>query len=470
MLQFHDSLQKKKVAFKPLKEGEITMYNCGPTVYGYVHIGNLRSFLFADTLRRYLEYSGFHVKQIMNITDVGHMLDDADEGEDKLEVAAEAQGKTPEEVAKYYTEAFFRDIDALGIKRATKYPKATESIDAIIALIQKLLDAGKAYKVGGSVYYDISEFPEYGKLSGNTIEGLQPGARVDVRDEKKHPQDFALWIHNPHHKMQWDAPWGKGYPGWHIECSAMAMEELGETIDIHTGGEDNKFPHHECEIAQSEGATGKPFANFWLHATHLLVDGEKMSKSKGNFYTLKDLLDKGYDARTVRYVLIASHYRQQLNFTFEGLDGAKNALERLDTFVNLLERSKDVKPAETPDQNAILAFRESMDDDLNVAGALGVVFDFVHKTNKDIAEGKLTDETAANAKCFMEHVAQIIGIRFGGRSEQLLTTEVSALRDARALAREQKDFNESDRLRDILAKCGYSVEDTSDGSQILKEI
>ncbi|MEK7855146.1 MAG: class I tRNA ligase family protein, partial [Acidobacteriota bacterium] len=254
MLRFHDSLTRSGQPFKPLQKGKVRIYNCGPTVYDYVHIGNLRYFLFTDLLRRYLEHKGYEVHQVMNITDVGHVLADADEGDDKMEIAAAKAGKSPQELAEFYTEAFFRDIDRLGIARAASYPRASQHVDEMIAVIAKLLANGCAYKVGGSVYFDVSSFPAYGQLSGNVVAGLHPGARVDVREEKKHPADFALWISNPRHLMQWTAPWGKGYPGWHIECSAMAMKYLGETIDIHTGGEDNKFPHHEAEIAQSECA------------------------------------------------------------------------------------------------------------------------------------------------------------------------------------------------------------------------
>ncbi len=478
MLQLHDSLAKAKKPFEPIVPGKVTMYSCGPTVYDDVHIGNLRSFAAADLLRRYLQYKGFEVRQVMNITDVGHMLADADEGEDKMEVAAAKAGKTPQEVAAFYTERFFRDIDRLGIRRADMYPRASEYVQEMIALIEKLLAAGKAYKVGSNVYYDVSMFPAYGKLSGNTVEGLQAGARVEVRDEKKHPQDFALWIHNPNHLMQWEAPWGKGYPGWHIECSAMAIEELAETIDIHTGGEDNKFPHHECEIAQSEGATGKTFVNTWVHVTHLLVDGEKMSKSKGNFFVLQDLFDKGYAARDVRFALLSSHYRQQLNFTFAGLDAARNALARFDAFVDSL---RAIVPSDVPDMTDLVIkgqgdgmgvrflFGAAMDDDLNISAALGELFKWVTVMNEQIAHIGLSEKDRDEALDFMDDVEGVLGIRFGKAvTEEDVPADIRALVDARDAARAKKDWAESDRLRDELKGRGFVVEDTPQGRRIKK--
>jgi len=285
MLKLYNSLTKQKEIFQSLAEEKkkkklVTMYTCGPTVYDYVHIGNLRSFLVADLLRRFLEFKGYKVKQVMNITDVGHMTSDAESGEDKMEAAARREKKDPWQIAEFFTKAFFADAQKINLKKAWKYPRATDHVKEMIKIIEKLVKNGYAYEVNGSVYFDLSKFSDWGKLSGNKLEDLIAGARVEVISEKKNPYDFALWIKNPAHIMQWDSPWGKGYPGWHIECSAMAMKYLGEMIDIHTGGEDNKFPHHESEIAQSEGATGKQFVRYWLHVKHLMVDGEKMSNQK----------------------------------------------------------------------------------------------------------------------------------------------------------------------------------------------
>lgn len=474
MVKFYNSLTRKKGAFRPLAKGKVTMYNCGPTVYDYIHIGNLRSFLLGDLLRRHLEHRGYEVVQIMNITDVGHMLADADEGEDKMEVAASKAGKTPQEVAQFYTDAFFKDIERLGIRRASAYPKASDHVPEMIAMIGRLLENGCAYKVeheggGTSVYFDVSAFPGYGKLSGNKLEDLNPGARIEVRKEKKHPADFALWIWNPQHLMQWEAPWGKGYPGWHIECSAMATKYLGDTVDIHTGGEDNKFPHHECEIAQSECSTGRQFVRVWMHATHLLVDGEKMSKSKGNFYTLDNLVAKGYDPRTVRYLLMATHYRQPLNFTLQGLDGARAALARLDAFADAV-RQATPKEAGEPDAEAkavMKAFDAALDDDLNVAEALAAVFDYVRLANESIAAGTLTKKRKAAAEKFADDVGAVLGFALGRAADAAeIPASVMALIEKRDAARSGKRFAEADALRDELKERGYLVEDTPDGRHI----
>ena len=453
----------------PLNDSVVTMYNCGPTVYDYVHIGNLRSFLCADLLRRVLEQHGYQVKQVMNITDVGHALADADEGEDKVQVAASKAGKTPQQIAEFYTDAFFGDIDRLGVKRAMQYPRASQHVPEMIAIIEKLLANGHAYTVGQNVYYDVSSFPAYGRLSGNTSEGLQAGARVDVRTEKNNPADFALWIHNPNHLLQWQAPWGSGYPGWHIECSAMSMKYLGETIDIHTGGEDNMFPHHECEIAQSEGATSVQFARFWLHVTHLLVDGEKMAKSKGNFYRLDDLLAKGYSAREVRYLLLATHYRQQLNFTFQALDAARGALTRLDNFVDTLNRYVAEKSgrASTIGAKAMAHIMSALDDDLHTPEALAAVFEFVRVINEKIAVKKLTGRERAVALECVEQVSALFGLTFL-QNRDTIPADVQTLIDQREHARQAKQFDESDRLRQEIADCGYVVDDTPEGPRVKK--
>ncbi len=332
-MKVFNTYTRRKEEFEPIEPGKVRMYNCGPTVYNFAHIGNARAFVFADVLRRTLEYFGCPVTQIMNITDVGHMTSDADAGEDKMAKAAREQKKDPWQIAEFYTKAFLEDIRTLNIQPAFKYPRATEHIPEMIALIERLIGNGHAYVVNGNVYYDISTFPRYGRLSGNTIEQLEAGARIEVNPEKRHPADFALWKQDPKHIMQWDSPWGRGFPGWHIECSAMSVKYLGEQFDIHTGAEDNIFPHHESEIAQSEGATGKvPWVKYWMHARFLLVNGQKMSKSLGNFFTLRDLLEKGCDPMAVRYVLMSTHYRQPLNFTLESVEAAKDSIRRLKDF------------------------------------------------------------------------------------------------------------------------------------------
>jgi cysteinyl-tRNA synthetase len=472
MIKLYDSLTRRKKAFRPHKAGRVTMYNCGPTVYDYVHIGNLRAFLLADLLRRLLEHHGYEVMQIMNITDVGHMLADADEGEDKIQVAAQKAGQTPDEVAKFYAEAFFRDVDRLNIRRAAAYPRASEHVSEMVKLIEQLLAKGHAYEVeadgGVSVYYDVASFKGYGRLSGNRLEALDPGARVGVRSEKRHPADFALWIHNPRHLMQWAAPWGSGYPGWHLECSAMAMKYLGEAIDIHTGGEDNKFPHHECEIAQSEGATGRTFANFWLHVTHLMVEGKKMSKSLGNYYTLADLAAMGHEPRAVRYLLLSVHYRQSLNFTLDGLDGAKAALARLDNFADAVR--EHAAAGETPDKAgkaALAAVVAALGDDLNVAEALAVAFEYVRATNDRRAKGGLSEPERAAAAAFVEALGDIFGFTFGtGGSDREIPASVTELAARRDEARREKRFAEADALRDQIVAEGFLVEDTPQGTKV----
>ncbi|KPJ85986.1 hypothetical protein AMJ57_01060 [Parcubacteria bacterium SG8_24] len=470
-MRFYNSLTRKKEPFRSRKKGQVTMYNCGPTVYDRVHIGNLRSFVLADLLRRFLESRKYEVMQVMNITDVGHMLADEDEGEDKMEVAARKQGRTPEEIAAFYSEAFFNDIDRLDFRRAWKYPKATDHIEEMVALIGRLIEKGCAYKVGGNVYFDVSSSSDYGKLSGNVIEDLEPGARVEVREEKKHPADFALWIENPRHLMQWEAPWGRGYPGWHIECSAMAMKYLGDTIDIHTGGEDNKFPHHESEIAQSECATRKPFSKYWLHVGYLLVDGEKMSKSKGNFYTLDDLIGKGYEPREVRYLLLTTHYRQALNFTERGLAGARSSLARLDTFADTVGRYKPQQKGgrSVLAKTALEAFGEALDDDLNVSEALAALFDYVREVNERIGDRTLTGREKDDTKKLLATAGKVLGFTFGRAEEEFeIPDSVRELIGRREEARKERRFSEADRLRDQVQERGFLIEDTPEGPKITK--
>lgn len=474
MIKLYDSLTKKKHLFRPLKPGHATLYSCGPTVYDYVHIGNLRAFLLSDLLRRFLEHRGLEVTQVMNITDVGHMLADADEGEDKIEVAAAKAGTSPLEVAKFYTEAFFKDIDRLGVRRAAVYPRASEHVPEMIALVEKLLANNCAYQVttpegGINIYFDVAAFADYGKLSGNRVDRLSAGARIEVRTEKRHPADFALWIHNTRHLLQWESPWGPGYPGWHLECSAMSMKYLGETIDVHTGGEDNKFPHHECEIAQSECATGKLFVRYWLHLTHLMVEGEKMSKSKGNFFTLEDLLAKGHDPRAVRYLLMSTHYRQPLNFTMAGLEGAKSALSRID---NVADAVRSYAPREAGRADKLGAphlkrFDAALDDDLNIAEALAVVFDFVREGNEGLSTGTMTMREKLGAEQFLAAAGDVLGFTFGrAASDAEIPASVLALVEKRQAARDAKRFAESDELRAEIARLGYVIEDSKEGMKV----
>ena len=468
MVHLTNTLTGKKEEFVPRVPGEVRMYNCGPTVYNYAHVGNLRAFLMADVLRRLLEARGYRVRQVMNITDVGHMTQDdlRDSGEDKVAVAAKEMGKDPWEVAKFFTDAFFQDLEALNFREAEAYPRATETIPEMIAMVERLVEKGNAYVVGGNVYFDVSTFPAYGRLSGNTVERLKAGARLEVNPEKRHPADFALWKSDPDHIMQWDSPWGPGFPGWHIECSVMAQALLGEELDIHTGGEDNCFPHHECEIAQSEAATGKTFARYWLHTGYLQVGGEKMAKSKGNFFTLKDLMAKGYDPRAIRAALISVHYRQPMNLTLEGIDEASKNLDRVHELLRKIGGEAGV-----PDRPEIAAatararsdFDAAMDDDMNVSPARAAVLGLVGEVNR----AGLPLSTA-DADLVRETFAWFDGVFGTGLMEVAqaddLSAGIEALIDARNAARQARDFAESDRIRDELAARGIILEDGPGGT------
>ena len=473
-LRFYNTLTKKKERFEPLERGVVRMYNCGPTVYDYAHIGNFRSYVFADVLRRYLEYKGFEVKQVMNITDVGHLTqDDIEAGEDKIQKAAKERKTTPYDISDFYTKAFIEDSKTLNLKEPMVRPKATEHVQEMIETIQKLIEKGHAYVSNGSVYYDVSSFPDYGKLSGNTLEKLKAGAggRVEHNPDKKSQFDFALWVKDPEHLMKWTSPWSVGYPGWHIECSSMSKKYLGETLDIHTGGEDNIFPHHEAEIAQAEGATGKEFVRYWMHARHLLVDGKKMSKSLGNFYTLRDLLKKGFSPRAIRYVLMNGHYRQQMNFTLESIENAEKTIQRMLEFKSKLEEEANGNFNEKLSGKVsatIEKFEEFMDDDLNTAPAIAEIHELINSANKSIAEGDINQENLEEIKKAMERFDQVLGILQDGSIE--VPAEVKELAETRRQAREAKDFKKSDELRDKIKELGWEVQDTPEGQKLRKQI
>ena len=458
--RIHNTLTKCKEDFAPLDPPKVTMYNCGPTVYDYATIGNFRSFLLSDLLRRYLEYKGFEVTQVMNITDVGHLTEDAEDGTDKLEVSAAKLKKDPWQIARFYEEVFFEDIDALRLRRAHHYPRATEHVTEMIEMIKTLLDRGFAYESNHCVYYDISKFHGYGVLSGNTMGELNPGARVEVNPDKKDPRDFALWITDEKHLMKWNSPWGIGYPYWHVECSAMAMKYLGDTIDIHTGGEDNIFPHHECEIAQSYGATGKPFSKYWMHVRFLLVDGKKMSKSLGNFYTLRDLLQKGFSARAIRYLLLGTHYGKPLNFTLDGIAAAGAELQRLDDFVVRMKESTGEGSNEAAREAIARAgrdFEDALDDDLETSGARAAVFQMVRDLNKmDVSH---SDGLAAVEQ--LMKFDQVFGVLDWPKQD--IDKDIETLIEQRQQARKDKDFARADKIRDDLMAMGIVLEDTPQG-------
>lgn len=457
---FFNTLTRKKEKFVPLEEGKVRIYTCGPTVYDFAHIGNFRTFVFQDLLRRWLEYRGFKVIQVMNITDV----------DDKTIKGARKRNVPLREYTDYYLKAFFEDIKALNLERAEYYPRATEHIREMVELIKRLMEKGYAYRgEDGSIYYDISKFKDYGKLSKLKIEELKPGARVKVDEYgKEEARDFALWKawDEEDGEVFWETEIGKGRPGWHIECSTMAMKYLGETIDIHSGGVDLIFPHHENEIAQSEAATGKPFARYWLHSEHLLVEGRRMAKRYGNFYTLRDLVAKGYDPMTIRYLLMSTHYRQQLNFTFEGLEAARSAVDRLRTFVRrLLEADGEgcgekIKSLMAEVQRR---FEEAMDDDLNISVALAALFDFVRDVNKLMDENKLSKQEADEIYNLMMRFDKVLGVIGEIKAEEKLPPEVEELIKKREEARKAKDWATADKIRDQLKAMGIILEDTPQG-------
>ncbi|MFW5746748.1 MAG: cysteine--tRNA ligase [Nanoarchaeota archaeon] len=480
-LQLFNSLTRKKETFTPVKDNVVRIYSCGPTVYNDPHIGNFRYFVFSDVLRRYLKFRGYDVAQVMNITDVGHMTSEADEGEDKLEVAAKKESLDPWKIAEKYTSVFLEAVDALGMERVEWYPRATEHVQEMIAITQRLLDVGFAYEAGGNVYFDVAAFEEYGKLSGNTLEKLESQGRAVNDENKRNPQDFVLWFANSKYKnhiMKWDSPWGEGYPGWHIECTAMSMRYLSEafdgngfnperfeTIDIHTGGEDNKFPHHESEIAQTEGATGKQFSQFWMHVRHLMAEGEKMSKSLGNFYTVQQLLDEGYSAHAIRYELLSTHYRQQMNFTREGLEVADKSLQRVQEAIFTLqhiESSEGTFEANVFLEDAEKRFVKAMDDDINVSGALAVLFDLVKVVNKSASE--MSGEAAGMILRFLQRIDTVFNVMDFSAPESI-DEEIQEMIDKREKARAEKDWQTADRIRDDLQGRGIELIDTDQGTR-----
>ena len=454
-IQFFNTMSGKKEEFVPLVENRVGMYTCGPTVYNYAHIGNFRTYMFEDLLRRYLKFRGYNVTQVMNLTDV----------EDKIIRDSTAAGVDIYAFTKPYIEAFFEDLDTLGIERAEHYPKATDHVPEMVAIVEKLREKGVTYESDGSIYFRISQFSEYGKLSGIKPDDVKVGARIDSDEyEKEDARDFVLWKSNKGESAFWETSLGKGRPGWHIECSAMSMKYLGETFDIHTGGEDNIFPHHENEIAQSECATGKPFAKYWLHSRHLMVGGEKMAKSKGNFYTLRDLLDKGFDPMAIRYVLIKGHYRSPLNFTFDEINGATSAIQRLKDFQIRLE---EVGNTESSGKGKELLsetekkFVERMDDDLDIPQALAAVFDLVRGGNQLIEKSDLSKSEADAILEFMKKFNDVVGIL--KVEDRILDEEIENLIAERQECRKKKDFARSDQIRDQLAEQGIILEDTAQG-------
>ncbi len=456
-LQFYNTLTRSKQLFKPLKDNIVKMYNCGPTVYNFAHIGNFRAYICSDILKRYLLYKGYKVHQVMNITDV----------DDKTIRDCKKEKTSLKEFTERYTEAFFEDCETLNISKPDHLPKATEHIREMVEIIKKLLEKGIAYKTEDGIYFNIKKIQTYGKLSKINLKETKVGNRI-ARDEydKEHVQDFALWKFWDENDgdVFWETEIGKGRPGWHIECSAMSIKWLGKQFDIHTGGIDLIFPHHENEIAQSEAWTDKQFVQFWLHNDYILVDGKKMSKSLENFYTLRDLLTKGYKPIAIRYLLLSSHYRQQLNFTLQGIDAAASTVQRYkecyDAMKAITQESRKNTEVNVLIADAQAKFEEAMDDDLEISRALAAVFDFIHEINRKNEKKEIGKVDARKIILFIEDIDKTLGLL---TKDEQIPTEILYLAEQREAARKAKNWQESDRLRKEINAKGYRVDDTKDG-------
>lgn len=465
-MKIYNTLTRKKEEFVPIDENEIKIYVCGPTVYNFFHIGNARPFVVFDTLRKYLEYRGKNVKFVQNFTDV----------DDKILRRANEEGITPTQVSEKYIKEYFKDAEALNIERATVHPRVTENMKEIITFVQNLIDKGYAYESDGDVYFDTRKFKDYGKLSKQNIDELEMGARIEVGEKKKDPLDFALWKKQKEGEgLAWDSPWGKGRPGWHIECSVMATKYLGDTIDIHAGGQDLTFPHHENEIAQSEAETGKPFANYWMHNGYITIDNEKMSKSKGNFFTVRDIL-KDYDGEVMRFFLLSGHYRSPINFSRELMEQAKNGLARMHNAKMNLKHliangSGAMTETEQKQLSALEGYRQkfinAMDDDLNTADAISVVFELIKDINTDVKDGA---SKAFAEKCLslLMEFADVLGLLQHDEGDSAIDAEIQKLVDERQAARKAKNFKRADEIRDQLKAQGIIIEDTPQGVKITK--
>ena len=459
-MKIFNTMTRSKEEFKPLEEGKVKMYVCGPTVYNYIHVGNARPFIIFDTLRRYLEYRGYEVTYVQNFTDV----------DDKIIKRGHEENIPPEEVAKKYIEEYFVDADGLGIKRATVHPQVTNNIEEIIEFVKELEDKGYAYAVNGDVYFDTQKFKDYGKLSGIKQDELEAGSRIEVNDQKRHPMDFVLWKAKKEGEPGWMSPWGEGRPGWHIECSVMSRRYLGDTIDIHAGGQDLKFPHHENEIAQSEARSGKTFSNYWMHNEYININNEKMSKSKGNFFTVRDI-SKLYDLEIVRFFMLSTHYRNPINFSDEilnqskaGLERLYNAKERLEFIISKL--SDDVENSEELKlEEELSSFRkrfiDAMDDDLNTADAVSVVFELAKFMNSNVNENS-TKEFAKKVLDEFNELTSVLNV-VNKKQDDMLDEEIEILIQKRTEAKKNRDFKLADEIRDELLEKGIILEDTRQG-------
>lgn len=458
MLKVYNTLTRRKEEFVPLNDKVVTMYSCGPTVYSYAHIGNMRAYLFMDSVRRTLKYNGYKLKGVMNITDVGHLLSDGDDGEDKMEKASKEQQKSVYEIAAIYTDAFMKDLAKLNIGKPEIIAKATDHINDMIKYVEALVEKGYGYETSDGIYFDISKFREYGKLSGLDLEGQRAGARVDVNDEKRNPADFALWKKAPkEHIMQWESPWGMGYPGWHIECSAMSRKYLGDTFDIHTGGVDHIPVHHENEIAQSEALVGHKTVDYWMHVEFMQVDGGKMSKSLKNTYTVSELEQKGYSAMAFRYFCLNTHYRKKLNFTFEGMDAAKTAYNRLLAVVHSHKGGKSFDEEVVKKYDEL--FTEAINDDINIPLGLGVLWNMLkEKPSQAIYDLAMKFDKVLGLALDTEPAPEKVEA----------PEEVIKLAELRLKARKDKDWAQSDVLREQISNLGYQIIDKKDGYDIKK--
>ncbi len=459
-IKFYNTLTKKKEIFTPLEDNTVKIYSCGPTVYKDATIGNMRTYIFMDNLRRVLKYNGYKLKHAMNLTDVGHLVSDGDEGEDKMIKSAREEGKTPLEIADFYSKRFFKDLNRLNIDLPEIICKATDHIQDMLEFVKKLVENGYAYETSTAIYFDVSKLDEYGILSGIDLRNQMAGARVDVDKEKRNPYDFALWIKAPeNHLMKWDSPWGLSYPGWHIECSAMSKKYLGEQFDIHTGAIDLVPTHHENEIAQSKGCTGKIPARFWMHGEFLLINGGKMSKSLGNVYLLQDIIDRGYDPLVYKMFCFTSHYRNKLNFTWEAIDASSKALTNLkDLYSKHLESTEKVESSVIEEYKQ--EFLKAINDDLNMPLAMGVVWNVAKNQtkSKDFAE-------------LLKEFDEVLGLKIDEkiqRKEEAIPEEILKLVEERKIARSEKNWKLSDELRDKIKDLGYQVKDAKDGMEISK--
>lgn len=461
-MKLYNTLTRTKEEFVPIEEGKVKMYVCGPTVYNFFHIGNARPFIIFDTFRRYLEYRGYDVKYIQNFTDV----------DDKIIKRSNEEGIAPEQVADKYIDEYFKDADGLGIKRATVHPRVTENINEIIEFIKELEEKGYAYAVNGEVYFDTQKFEGYGKLSKQNQEDLEAGARIEVNSQKRHPMDFVLWKPRKEGEPGWESPWSVGRPGWHIECSVMSKRYLGDTIDIHAGGQDLAFPHHENEIAQSEARSGKTFSNYWIHNGYININNEKMSKSKGNFFTVRDIADK-YDLEVVRFFMLSAHYRNPVNFSDEMLSQSRAGLERLYNTKEKLEftlsnlKVTDIKEDEKDLSEELNSFREkfivAMDDDINTADAISVIFELARFINTNVNE-ESSIEFAKMCLTEFEELTNVLNI-VNKKQEEVLDADIEKLIQDRVDAKKNKDFALADEIRNKLLEMGIVLEDTRQGTK-----